>query len=75
VSEITIELSDRVEAFAELVVARFGMTREQAVKEMLEQYVEGAKAPGTGADEEQFRAALEQTLTKNAELYRRLAQH
>jgi len=75
VPEITVTISHRLEAYIELVVKHTGMTREQVVNEMLEDYVERAKAPGTVADEEQFRAALERTLTKNAELYRRLAQH
>jgi hypothetical protein len=74
VVELTLTVSPEVAQGLAEVAARLGLTAEQVAERLLTDNVPLLRQQSTDpAREAAFRAAVASTLTKNAELYRRLA--
>jgi hypothetical protein len=74
--ELTVAVSDEVLAVLRELATRFGMTPEAIAADILRCHAQCLNPhPESRITDEEFRKAVQVTLEKNAELYRRLAQH
>lgn len=74
--EITVTISEPIAGMLLQLAERFGITPEAAAVDILCCHAQAMNpSPDSTIREDEFQKALTATLTKNAELYRRLAQH